>query len=75
MITARLRVATVDSNTYGERVTLQAVYSSDPTSPNYSYSVATPAANLDMYIQNPKAMGQLKLGNVYDLTFHLVELA
>lgn len=50
-------------------VRMSPVYSPDPNSPNYSYSVATPAGEVCLYITNPAAFEQFKEGKTYDLTF------
>jgi hypothetical protein len=54
----------------GESVTLNAVYSSDPDSPNHQWSIATPSAQLAMHISNPGAWGAFKGGQEWfvDLT-------
>lgn len=52
---------------YGEAIKLTAVYDSDKASPNWSYSVATPAANLDAYISNPAAWGFFEKDAEYDI--------
>lgn len=53
----------------GETVSFRAVYESDPSGPNYSYSKATPNATLEMTISNEAAIGYFKPGVTYDLTF------
>jgi hypothetical protein len=58
--------------TSSKQVTLSAVYSSDPTTPNYSFSQATPTANLTMYINNPDAFAFFEGGGEYLLTFEKV---
>lgn len=60
---------------HGETVTLSAVHSNDPNSENYTYSQATPAANLNMYISNPGAFDVFQPGDEYVLTFDKVEKA
>lgn len=50
-----------------EEVELQAVYSSDPESPNYEWAQATPAGNLTMTISNPEAWGFFEPGAEYRL--------
>jgi len=49
-----------------------AVYSSDPASENYSWSTATPGANLSMTVTNPAAFEQFEQGAEYILTFNKV---
>lgn len=53
----------------GVEVTLQPVYSSDPTSPNYSWSKATPNGEVKLYITNPTAHEAFELGKTYLVTF------
>jgi hypothetical protein len=52
-----------------EVVHLYAVYTSDPSSPNYSFSQATPGADMTMTISNPDAFGAFEQGKEYDLLF------
>lgn len=58
-----------DGTKASEQVTLSAVYSNEPGSENYSYSQATPNAQLSMYISNPQAFGFFEEGKQYILTF------
>jgi hypothetical protein len=51
------------------QVNLSAVYSDDKSSENYSYSKATPSANLSMTITNPDAVEFFEPGAEYVLTF------
>lgn len=53
---------------YGDAqyVVLHAVYSNDKESPNYSYSQATPSAELRLVISNPAAMDFYQKGHEYD---------
>lgn len=71
-ITARMTAQTVTSQgepKQYEQILLVAVYSDDPTSPNYAYSQATPCARMDMTITNPGAWGAFVEGQSYDLLF------
>ena len=52
-----------------ERVSFQAVYSADKSTPNYSYSQATPQASAELLITNPGAWGAFLPGHTYDVTF------
>lgn len=52
-----------------ENVVLHPVYSSDPESPNYSFSQATPSGQIQMNISNPEAFGFFKLHEEYDIVF------
>ena len=66
-ITARLRIAHVERGTSYMSVTAHAVYSPDPESPNYSYSQATPWAELKMSISNPEAFEFFREGKEIDV--------
>lgn len=57
---------------HGESVSLLAVYSPDPNSPNYVWSEATPSGSLTMYISNPAAWGSFVQGKEYALTIEPV---
>ncbi len=72
MVTAKFRVSNV--NDYGSyrQVHLSPVYSSDKTSPNYSWSVATPSGKLEMTITNPAAYEQFAVGKTFLMTFQEV---
>lgn len=52
-----------------QEITLGAVYSEDKTSPNYSFSQATPSANMTMSVTNPSAYNQFEAGKIYDIVF------
>lgn len=52
-----------------EQVTLAAVYSSDPSSPNFVWSKASPSAQLSITISNPTARGHFKPGVEYFVDF------
>jgi hypothetical protein len=54
---------------YAKNVKLSPVYSSDETSPNYSFSKATPSGEISLYVTNPAAYGQFERNKVYDVTF------
>jgi hypothetical protein len=58
--------------TSGKQVKLKAVYSNNPDSPNYSFSKATPSADLSMFISNPEAFAYFEGGGEYLLTFEKV---
>lgn len=51
----------------GEDVEMWAVYDPDPNSPNYSFSKATPSAQLKFHLSNPHAFGFFGQGNEYDV--------
>ncbi len=52
-----------------EQIYASAVYSSDKTTENYSFSIATPSLSLTMHINNPRAFDQLIQGKEYYLDF------
>ncbi len=52
-----------------EIVKLSAVYSDDKNSENYSFSQATPSADISMCISNPAAFGAFELNKEYYLDF------
>lgn len=54
-------------------VKLQAVYSDDPTNPNYSYSQATPSGEISLMITNPDAFKQFEVGQTFDIDFTPVD--
>ena len=58
-----------------ERVELQAIYSDDKNSPNYSYSQATPQAKIELLITNPDAWDAFLPGHSYDVTFEATKPA
>jgi hypothetical protein len=76
MVTAKFKVHAVTK--YGEgdneyrQVHLLPVYSSDPTSPNYSWSKWTPSGKMEMTITNPGAFKQFEVGGDFLLTFEAV---
>lgn len=73
MVTAKFKVSQVnDYGTY-RQVHLGPVYSSDKSSPNYSWSMATPSGKLEMTITNPAAYEQFAVGREYLMTFSVVE--
>ena len=64
----RLHVSEVrDCDTY-QFVRAHAVYSADPNDPNYSFSNATPQAELRFTITNPAAFGVFQARKFYDFT-------
>lgn len=81
-VTAKLRcnmkkTHEVQANDVGQyvnqHITLNAVYSPDPADPNYSYSKATPSADLSMYVTNPVAAEFFEQGAEYLVTFERVQ--
>jgi hypothetical protein len=59
----------------GEQVFLSPVYSSDPTTENYSFSQATPSGQISMGITNPGAWGFFERGAEYVIDFNKAEAA
>ena len=72
MVTAKFKVQNV--NDYGayRQVFLLPVYSSDKSSPNYSWSQATPSGKMEMTITNPGAYQQFAVGKTFYMTFEEV---
>lgn len=56
------RIAGNDGAIASEEVQLSAVYSNDPKSANAQWSKWTPAAQLNMTINNPDALGKILPG-------------
>ena len=54
-------------------VKLQAVYSEDPQSPNFSFSKATPSGEVTLMITNPDAFEQFAIGQTFDIDFTPVD--
>lgn len=54
-------------------VKLQAVYSDDKGSPNYSFSQATPSGEISLMITNPAAFEQFAIGQTFDIDFTPVD--
>lgn len=75
-VRAKFKVSAIEpySNpTTGEviqkQVRLDAVYSSDPASENYSWSKYTPSGSASLTITNPDAFNQFVVGEEYFLDF------
>lgn len=74
-VTAKMQVTKKAECNYGHEkvsaieVELHAVYSSDPKDPNYSYSQATPSAEIKTQITNPAVFEAFKTGKRYLVTF------
>lgn len=81
VLQAKLRVSRVEQHKNrteqlcSETVHLNAVYSDDPTSENYSFSQATPCADLTMQINNPSALGFFQEGQEFVLEFTAADAA
>jgi hypothetical protein len=67
MVRAKFRLVsmTKDLNSEGGGVKFQAVHGND----NRTWSKWTPSGELTMYVSNPAAFEQLKLGDYYFLDF------
>lgn len=79
-IIAKLQVQSVqeqfmgaDNSKSGETVHMSAVYSEDKSSENYSFSQATPMAQLQMFVSNPAAFGTFAQGAEVYVEFTPVE--
>lgn len=68
-VKARMVVESNVGDDQQRQVSLRAVYSPDPESPNYSFSKWTPSGQLNLTITNPAAFEQFETGKVFDLTF------
>lgn len=70
-MSVKARMVCSNINDFGScrEVFLNAVYSSDKDSPNYSFSQATPQATVRLVITNPAAFEQFKPLATYDLVF------
>ena len=69
MIRAKFRVSNMEIFDDAEVVYMEAVYSDDKTSANYSWSQFTPSGNLRMNINNPLARNKFKINQEYYLDF------
>lgn len=73
MVTAKFKVSKVTQFEGPYRqVELTPVYSSDKSSPNYSWSQATPSGKLEMTITNPGAYDKFAVGKTFFMTFEEV---
>jgi hypothetical protein len=68
-VTAKLRCHHISDNGSSRTVHLSPVYSSDPASPNYSWSQATPSGQFTMSITNPAAYERFVENGEYMVTF------
>ena len=70
-VTARFKVTKIEGDTGYRAVTMAPVYSSDPTSPNYSFSQATPSGEIRLTVSNPAAWPMFDpVGKSLDITFN-----
>lgn len=72
MVTAKFKVASVLDSGFSKTVIANPVYSSDKTSPNYSWSQWTPSGELKLCITNPDAFNQFAPGKVFIMTLEEV---
>lgn len=75
-VKARMRVVGRGEKNWSEgkkvdavEVKLQCVYSSDPASPNHTFSQASPSGELTIMITNPTAFQQFAIGQTFDIDF------
>jgi hypothetical protein len=68
-LVAKLICNQVTKTAYNETAELSAVYSNDPSTENYSFTKATPVADLKLVIDNPSAIGYFQPGAEYRLEF------
>ena len=68
-VVAKFKCTRISHNESYTEVVLGPVYSSDPTSENYSWSIATPWGEIKMNITNPDAYNQFELGKSYIINF------
>lgn len=72
---AKFRCASVkdlkheDGTKYAEEVTFYAVYSDDPSNPNYTWAKSTPNGNCYLKIEQEGAWGHYKVDEEYVATF------
>lgn len=71
-VTARFQVTNVNDWGTHRQVQLSPVYSSDKSSPNYSWSTATPSGKFEMTITNPGAYEQFRVGKTFHITMEEV---
>ena len=76
-VRAKMRVTEVrpypSAESSDRYVSLMAVYSTDPTEVNHSWSKATPCGQVMLTITNPGAYDQFELGKEYFIDFTKVE--
>ena len=72
-IVAKMLAVSVTKTETSQSVSLQAVYSSDPASENYSWSQATPGGGASLTITNPAAFDQFEQGKEYLVEFKPAE--
>ena len=75
MVRAKFRVMSVTQDVYQERARTikMAPYYDDAIPEDARFAEATPSGELTMYVNNPAAIAQLKLGEYFYLDFVPVE--
>ena len=73
MVTARFECDSIRVTQYSHEVSMGAVISSGPDSPNASCAKATPSGRFTMAITNPDAYDQFEPGVVYQITIDRAE--
>lgn len=68
-VVAKFKCTRISHNESYVEVVLVPVYSSDPTSENYSWSKYTPSGEIKMNITNPAASKQFELSKSYIINF------
>lgn len=72
-VKARFRVHSVREPWPGTtEVLMSPVYSSDPSDPNHSWSLATPSGQISMNTTNPSAAAAFEVNKTYEITFEEV---
>lgn len=68
-VLAKFKVHAIEAHQGCRVVRMRPVYSDDPNSPNYSWSVATPSGDISMSITNPAAYEQFEVDGEYTVSF------
>jgi hypothetical protein len=69
MVRCKLRCNSVVAESGIRKVTLNPVYDSNPASPNFRWSDATPSGEITLTITNPSAFNQFTEGQHYFADF------
>lgn len=72
-IKARVKITDVVGNEYAQQITMVPVYDDDKSSPNYSFSQATPNGKFEMTVTNKDAWPFFVPGKILDVTFETYE--
>lgn len=69
-VTAKMQVGHIEElHASARRVKLFCVWDSNPESPNFEWSMATPAGSVELVITNPAAFEQFETGKQFMVTF------